>query len=205
MSGFNPIQASASTRNDVMLSQVDLRGPQFGLLTPETLLDFCAMKLRGIDEQVQRAFMKQQDRNKLSAALGDLANVLQSSKTIPDDASGDGMRAEVSARFDAAIAAAGPNTAVGKDLQAQKDAFTKTITPSGEGATANGAGADENEMKRFVDTLTRTQANVNREGELEMIQLQSLMSQRQQAIQMCTNLVSGLGQSSMAIAQNMGK
>jgi hypothetical protein len=38
-----------------------------------------------------------------------------------------------------------------------------------------------------------------------MIQLQSLMSQRQQAIQMCTNMVQALGQSSQAVAANIGK
>ena len=60
-------------------------------------------------------------------------------------------------------------------------------------------------MKSLSDAVASIQQDVNHEGELEMIKLQSLMSQRQQALQMCTNLVQSLGQSAQQITANIGK
>ena len=199
MSDIHPSVSIASMKNDLMLSQVDVSGPQFGYLTPDMLLDYCSSKLRGIDEQVQRAFGAQQDRNKLSTALGDIANTLGTLKTVSD--ADDDTRNKVTADFNTAIALAGPNTQIGADLESQFQRFQLTT----KGMPGNDKGLDAGETKSYVDSVTTTQSSVNRQGELEMIQLQSLMSQRQQALQMCTNMVSGLGQSSMAIAQNIGK
>ena len=47
-------------------------------------------------------------------------------------------------------------------------------------------------------------SSVNSSSELEMIQLQSFMSQRQTAIQLTTNLVQSLGDQLNKIADNIG-
>ena len=57
------------------------------------------------------------------------------------------------------------------------------------------------------DAMSDLTECLNREGELEMIQLQSLISQRQQAVQMTTNMLyhlSGDGKGCV-ICQNIGK
>ncbi len=48
------------------------------------------------------------------------------------------------------------------------------------------------------------QKDLNSSTELSMINLQSLMSQRQEAIQLCTNLVQSLGDQVNKIAENVG-
>lgn len=49
------------------------------------------------------------------------------------------------------------------------------------------------------------QDDINNNSELSMISLQALMSQRQEAIQVCTNLVQSLGDQVSKIADNVGK
>jgi hypothetical protein len=55
------------------------------------------------------------------------------------------------------------------------------------------------------DTVHTIQQSLNTSAELSMINLQSLMSQRQESIQLCTNLVQALGDQCNKIADNVGK
>jgi len=185
-----------------------IRGPQpeiaYGLLTPDLLLAFCASKIRGIDEQVQRAFAKQNDRNTLSKKLSDLSDGLGLyQKGVPgDDINGKKMIVE---KYDAAILAAGKDSEFGKKLAEQKAAFERTAKINDVKGQSGEPDVADWEMKNFIDDASRIQSELNQEGELEMIKLQSLMSQRQQALQMCTNMVQSLNQSSQQIAANVGK
>ncbi len=56
-----------------------------------------------------------------------------------------------------------------------------------------------------VDAIHNIQQNISSSAELSMINLQSLMSQRQEAIQLSTNLVQSLGDQCNKIADNVGK
>ncbi len=185
---------------------IQFQGPmEFGLLSPDALMAYCASKLRGLDAQVQAAFAKQKQRSDMSKALSALANELgpKADKDSGGIVKGDETtKQKINAAFTAAIQAAGPDTELGRRLQQQQDHFRATSTPDG-GVGDDGVAPWE--VKNFLDAVQRIQSDANSEGELEMIQLQSLMSQRQQALQVCTNLVASLGQSAMGIAQNVGK
>jgi hypothetical protein len=176
-----------------------------GWLTPDVLMQYCQSKIRGIDAQVQAAFKGQKSRGDLSKALSNLATELSGrSKGVHQD--DQGAKQKITEAYDKAIAdAGGPQTTVGAQLAEQREAFVRTTTGKETNNDEDKADAADWEMKNFLDNASRIQQDVNREGELEMIQLQSLMSQRQQALQMCTNMVQSLGQSSNAIAQNIGK
>jgi hypothetical protein len=56
-----------------------------------------------------------------------------------------------------------------------------------------------------TDAVKNVQQDLNSNSELSMINLQSLMSQRQEAIQVCTNLVQSMGDQCDKIAENVGK
>jgi hypothetical protein len=183
----------------------------FEFLTADSLLAYCAMKLRSLDSQVQTAFASQKMRGDVSTALTDLQQTFDRAINLPNP--GDGEVAaqhhaervtKINAAFDAAIAkAGGPDTPIGQRIKEQRDDFNKNAT----GAHHKGDEADihDTEFAGYVKTLGAIQKDLNQEGELEMINLQSLMSMRQQAIQMCSNMVAGLGQSATAVAQNIGK
>ncbi len=61
------------------------------------------------------------------------------------------------------------------------------------------------ELQGYVQTLSDAAGNLNSNSELEMVQLQSLMSQRQTAVSLTTNLVQSLGDQENKIADNIGK
>jgi hypothetical protein len=60
-------------------------------------------------------------------------------------------------------------------------------------------------VKQWVQDLQGIQADINAGTEMGMIQLQSIMSQRQTALQLTTNLVQALGDQMKQIAGNIGK
>lgn len=175
----------------------------FGMLTPDVLLEFCESKIRGIDEQVQKGFLKQNERNANVKSLSQLGDALgHYSNGINDGDNRDAARADVVAAYNKAIAEVGPETQLGRDLAAERDKFVANVNDRhGE----HDAWVTAGEMRACSETVSRMQQDLNHQGELEMIQLQSLMSQRQQALQMCTNMVQSLNQSSQQIAANVGK
>lgn len=172
----------------------------FMFLTPETLVDYCQTRIRGLDEQVQATFRKQENRKALSDSLSKLADHFNDRDGIA--ASETEERAQIEAAFDAAIEAAGPNTPAGKALEKVRADYR---ADAAGGSEENNADVDQTGCKEIFERINAIQGDVNRASELEMIQLQSLVSQRQQALQVCTNLVSALGQQMQAIAQNVGK
>ena len=60
------------------------------------------------------------------------------------------------------------------------------------------------EVQGYMQTLTDCASNINSNSELEMVNLQSLMSQRQTAVTLTTNLVQSLGDQESKIADNIG-
>ena len=55
----------------------------------------------------------------------------------------------------------------------------------------------------FTERLDDLSDQLGKEGEMEMIELQSAMSSQQTIVQMITNLLSKLGQTNQAVAQNI--
>ncbi len=184
------------------LATPDITSAAYGFLTPDTLMTFCASRLRGIDDQCNNIFRKQAKRNDESAVLSDLSQKLAAYKSgFTPTTHGEKERNDFVADIEAAYAKAieavgGPESALGQKIVDAKKAFD---------ATKNDAHITAQEASDMHTALSEVQKGLNQAGEMEMLQLQSLMSQRQQAIQICTNLVQSLGQQSMSIAQNTGK
>jgi hypothetical protein len=198
--------ANINTARATTTASIAALNPQvFGFLTPETLLMYCQSKIRGIDEQVQRAFADQKSRSKIQQTLGELSSALDPNGFDGNDigTSGKSKKDEVLAKYDAAIAAVGANSEMGQQLIASRAKFAADA--SGTKGKNDSAYVSAEDMKSYADPIGDMQATLNRDGELQMIQLQSLMSQRQTALQMCTNMISGLGQSSQQIAGNIGR
>jgi hypothetical protein len=81
---------------------------------------------------------------------------------------------------------------------------TGTSPPAMSTDTSQDSTISAQEMSAFTGTLTTINSGLNSGSELQMIQLQSLMSQRQTAIELCTNLVQSLGDTTEKIAENIG-
>jgi hypothetical protein len=210
---------------DAMMANVDG-------LTPDALFSYCSARINGIDAQVKGAFAQQQKNNDTQAAIADLMSSLNQAITGGTNGSNNFIQANIGWFWNAINKAGGPNTAEGQKIFQQMETFCHTADstnrlaevaadPNCQGFqdmmagkyskdsdfVASISGTWQDVPKEKIDATVKDLQSVNDElskgGELGMIQLQSLMSQRQLAIQITTNLMQTLHDSSKSIVQNI--
>jgi len=185
-------------------------------LTPEALLAYCAERMGSIDDQVKQYMGLAQAREKARGALNELKTALKThgGGLVADP--NDNPKKEILAKYDTAIEAAkkaDPDLA--NRLTAERDKFKSTAIEH-DGMAPEGYEnfrdvydgfnkVSKEEMENFGDAVTGITSDLDEKSQLDMMTLQSLMSKRQTAVQMCTNLVSAVGDTSKAIAANIGK
>lgn len=181
-----------------VLSEVDLT--KLGdTVTPESLMAYCEVRLRGLDTQVQSAYAKQMGANKASGALSTLQQKLNacSGKGIgmsKQDSGGDKATCkDVTDAYDAAI----------KELPEGKEKEALILAKGNFVADADNGSVDPADITRYADTVGSIQKDFNGISELNMINLQSLMSQRQMAVQLCTNMMNVLNDTLKAPINNI--
>jgi hypothetical protein len=197
-SQINPNQTQTVTQSQ--FDQIDTSMPMDGAcyLTPDSLMAYCQSRLQGLDSQVNEAFVKQQHANQVSAVLSKLLG--DPAMSIPGDkltgqAATDKIEA-AQAAIKEALTSLDPNSTEAQALKAVQENLGKL------------AGKDlqvSDFQNVVVNAVSDVQKNLNSGSELSMISLQSLVSQRQQAIQVCTNLIQSLGDQCNKIAENIGK
>jgi hypothetical protein len=193
-------------------------------LTMDALLTYCESRMRGIDAQVQEQFLKQKQGNEASAALQNLMGSINACTAGGIQPGGRSAHDLIRAYQAAIMAVSDP--ALKQRLVAERDAFIKAVGKNGgaelrsemlqggdfwhkpladnaDGQMVVSMSGDT--VKKFADNLKGLQTEVNQGSELGMITLQSLMSQRQMAIQLTTNLVQSLGEMTNKIAANIGR
>lgn len=81
------------------------------------------------------------------------------------------------------------------------------ITEYANRPSANGGDnvVNADEMKKYSGYLDSVLTNISKGAELDMINLQSMVSKRQMAIQITTQLMSKMNESASTIAQQIGK
>jgi hypothetical protein len=175
-----------------------------GHLTADGLMLYMQTRLTGIDEQIEAAFQKQKDIEALRKILGDLNSALSGL-----DGDEGGERKLDAAKLDA-IAAAMYTFNQLDPAGAKK--FAQTLRDNGlpVDLTRNYANAgsrtfEPGEIKPLQESVSQVLKELDSSAQLEMIQLQSLMSARQTAISLCTNLVAALGKGEEAIVGNIGR
>jgi hypothetical protein len=189
-------------------------------LTPDALMAYCANRLRDLDEQMQQAFAGQQKFRVVSEALGEIQQTLQGASSgkglHADDGSGPYI---IKCDYEKALANM-PDGPEKDKVQASYQEFMSHCSwqadpnnpqnPGGQklvysgGPLAGESDGAAQACRDAADHIGQINKDLSSSSELAMISLQSLMSQRQTAIQICTNLVSALGETSKAIAQKIG-
>jgi hypothetical protein len=191
-------------------------------LTMDSLLVYCESRIRGLDSQVNAVFADQQRANDASSAIGWLESCCAQCEANGIDDKGTAVHDLIRA-FQLAIGKVGADSPTGQKLLEKQQAFIRSVGKNGgadlmaemqqpgywtgpvkadAGMLAHNLSGDQ--VKAMVDGLKEVQADVNHGSELGMITLQSLMSQRQMAIQLVTNLVQSLGEMTNKIAANVG-
>jgi hypothetical protein len=193
-------------------------------LSPEGLLAYCSARLTSIDTTIKQYFAEQQARNKSMMDASKLLSILNKYSGI---GKGDVIAAEENFRkghvHDANALAKLYRETDDPQLKAQiADAF-KAISGREIGAyldkpyTEGDLHAVIGEGKHFKEEVTseawskraenvkEVQSGLSKAAEMNMIQLQALVSQRQLAVQLTTQLMQNYNDGLKQIAGNVGR
>lgn len=208
-------------------STLDPYGAGAATLSPDALMAYCQSRLDSIDGQVRSTFHDQEVRNGEISALQQVIAQFQtySGGVNTGDSQGSSKCADMENALNGLIlqlrasdpgcpelgkleqtfndllyTGTGPQTAATPALQYWDES---TYPPNKNGPVGdNIIGATE--VQSVVQSLQGCASDLNSGSELQMIRLQSLMSERQTAVELTTNLVQSLGDQSQKIAENIG-
>jgi hypothetical protein len=197
-------------------------------LSPDALMAYCQSRLDSIDGQVQASFGDQQQN---ATALQQIDQFTDTLKNVDGaDQKGADACKNLEKSFYAMIQSVRTSDPNCPALGALITTYNQMVY-SGDGGAAFNHSTDPTdpdfidkgeypldtsapqgdkilgatELQGFAQSLTDAAGSLNSNSELQMVQLQSLMSQRQTAISLTTNLVQSLGDQANKIADNIGK
>jgi hypothetical protein len=174
-------------------------GPGFGAFTPDALMAYCQTRLGSIDQQAEESFDTQnenaQEANDIGTVANDFKNYEGSDTTGAQSVSA--LENELGGLIQD-LQKGDPNSAA---LPKLTDAL-KTLT---QDAMSGSNTVTSSQMGSIAQQISDAGTDLNSSSELQMIQLQSLMSQRSEAITLASNLVQSLGDEQDKVADNIGK
>jgi hypothetical protein len=197
-----------------------------GGLSPDALMTYCESRLKSINDQVQTSFDKQQRTASDIQQINAFASDLQAKQ---DDINDRDTCTALETEFQGVIKSIQATDPGCTALPALIKTYNAMVW-SGDGGSAytgkpgpdfistggpgdndfahsGGQGdgiLDKSELQAFTTSINDATSNLNSGSELQMVQLQSLMSQRQTAISLTTNLLQSLGDQEEKIAENIG-
>jgi hypothetical protein len=186
-------------------------------LTPEALMLYCQTQLNTLDGDI-RAFMQNQKYiNAKKKILAELKNELQRNTTVGKNGKDlDENLPKIAAAYERAYASLEqlkttyPNVDVAGDLQAVA-AHAKKMWPNGDlttgkiGPTGHHINMEySSAFDGWVGDLDNIIDDLSKNAELNMIQLQSIMSQRQTAIQLTQSMMDKLLKTLEQLASKVG-
>jgi len=171
--------------------------PVDGAVTPESMMIYCQARLDSLDGQVTAAFDQQQRFSDETQALKGLLEEFTEHKdgVDHDPTVANDLDSKLGA-FAKELAEKDPTSPILKDIRTLAD----TVHSSN-----NDNNFDGTEMSKYITGLQNAIDGLNSNAQLQMIQVQSLMSQRQTAVTLTTNLVQSLGDQANKIAENIGR
>jgi hypothetical protein len=221
--GPDAAEATAPTDPDVMGAG----------LSPDALMAYCQSRLDSIDSQVTDSFNEQQKSaesiTQIDTVLAEIKQYDGSSVTDQDtckllESKFEGLilslqksdpgcpsLPELITAYNTMVYSGTGGAAFlqAKDPTAapdptEPDFIDEGTYPPDRSTTQGDNDLGDTELQGYAQTLSDAAANLNSDSELQMVQLQSLMSQRQTAISLTTNLVQSLGDQENKIADNIG-
>jgi hypothetical protein len=177
--------------------------PDCTTVSPDSLMAYCQARLDSLDSQMDGIFQQQEkngtmtkDVNQVASLMNDLPGPTSGSSPTIDASS---SASQIDTAYQQAIQDAGGNgTQLGAELQKDQNSFDSAVK-SGNGSipstTAN----------QLTQNLKNYASDLNSDSEMSMVNLQSLMSQRETAVQLTTNLTQSLSQQTSDITKNVGQ
>jgi len=190
--------------------------PVMTYLTPDALLSYCKARLDGLDSQIQQDMQTQQDANYDQQDIQPIQALLaQNADGCKDQSAVNALVAavkqaiaEIQGRDPGSPALSGLN----QMLSAIQGGTTTPDTATQIGAqVAQKMGAtitfpdslSSEQVKDLTTTLGQITSGESSAAEINMINLQSLMSQRQNAVELTTNMFQTLDETLNKVVSNV--
>jgi hypothetical protein len=196
-------------------------------LSPDALIAYCQSRLDSIDGQITDSFNEQQQTatsiTQIDTVLAQIKQYDGSDVTSPAtckllESSFQGLISKLQksdpgcpslpaliTAYNTMVYSGTGGAAFLKSTDPTEPDFIDEGTYPPDTSTKQGDNdLGDTELQGYAQTLSDAAANLNSDSELQMVQLQSLMSQRQTAITLTTNLVESLGDQENKIADNIG-
>lgn len=190
---------------DAVLNQpIIVNSPYYydNALTAESMMVYLTTRLSGIDSQIQGFFQSQQKSEEIRAALNEIKRLLNS---LPENTNkGENIKghedtlAAIDASIDA-IAVVDPQLAdrIRSDLKAEHH-ILRVAQPTDTNKVYTTLEVEN--TRTYLDNLA---GQLESTAQMNMIQLQSLMSARQTAISLATNLLAKHDESLKKVIENI--
>ncbi|HTB76238.1 MAG TPA: hypothetical protein VK762_23485 [Polyangiaceae bacterium] len=198
-------------------------------LSPDALMAYCQTRLDSIDSQARTCF---DDQNKNASETQQIDAVNDALRLFPAGTTDADACKKLETLFQNAITSIQGTDPSCAELPTLINTYN-SIVWSGTGGAAFNHSSDPTdpdfidvahhpasppdpsskqgdgqlgapEIQNYMQTLSDCVDNINSKSQLEMVNLQSLMSQRQTAVTLTTNLVQSLGDQENKIADNIG-
>ncbi len=175
-------------------------------LGPDEIIAYCKAQLGSFDTRIRESFNAQNQLREISGVLSPIIGKFGAS--LSDGLKSDHHEFEqVDAGLTKAIelAHATPGAELrAKELRSIRENFREK-THSKDGIVfRDNVKLKTEELREMSTRLEKVQSDCGSDAQAGMLKLQSVMSERQSIIQLCTNLISTFGDSTKAIAQNVG-
>lgn len=190
-------------------------------LSADALLAYCGTQMQQIDSQIQKTFADQQKQNLEQQVINQALQVLQGCADGTMDANGkyapngDQCRSMEKALEQAisTIEQIDPNASCLQQLKQIHDNIMATGTgPSpghgyyvgpNDGNPTPDSTISSTEMTGFINALQNVGSGLNSDAQLRMINIQSLVSQQQTAVELTTNIMQSLDDSLKKVVENI--
>lgn len=167
-------------------------------LTPESLMIYLSTRLESVDGQIQDIFSAQQDSEKIRAAIDQIRtalNALKEDSNKNKELHGSEYAfAGIEQIIEQQIGSVDPDLAA--RMKSDLD---------GEGYILEGGDSDylTSELEKTREYLEDLTGQLESTAQMNMIHLQSLLSARQTAISLSTNLIAKLNDSTQKVVENI--
>ena len=171
-------------------------------LTMDTVLAYCAKRLREMDTGIQEKMDKQNSFNALSQACGDIKGILQN----------EGKNGAGETAFDDSNIVANANGALDRAIKLAKESGNMGVAQNLEDVKIKLNAGPPGDFKVGNDELTvmntlldHAAGTAHTSAENGMIELQADMGKRATIIQMSTGMMNSINESLKAVAGNIGR
>ena len=162
-----------------------------GALSADALLAYCRSQLNSLDATIQGYLDQQRLNIQRKKALSDVENMMKKYANVPN---GEAQWKDYNQTFSDAIASLPPDDPVRAQLQAKWD----ELYPRQGQFTKEEWEGHTGDIRSMLD-------EVSGNAEINMIHLQSIMSQRQTAVQLTTGMLAKYDEGIKSVIANIGR